>query len=100
MHENREISLVSAQADRFGKANNQNPDMHAREKSDRAVVPLKQPNKGAIAPAEVVEGRARTKENNAEPHTSPTQRGERVSQGLGGVRRSSTRLIQGRSRMR
>jgi group II intron reverse transcriptase/maturase len=87
MHENRETSLVSARADRSGKANNHKPDMHAREESDCAVVPMKQPNKEAKASAEVVEGRARTKENDAGPNTSPTQSGERVYQGLGAVRR-------------
>ena len=86
MHENRETSLVSAQADRSGKANNHNPDMYAREESDCAVVPVKRPNKEAPASAEVAEGRAQTKENDAEPSTSPTRSGERVSRGLGGVR--------------
>jgi len=86
MHENRETSLVSAQADRSGKANNRNPDAYAREESDCAVVPVKQPNNEARVSAEVVEGRARTKENDAEPGTSPTQCGKRVFQGLGGVR--------------
>ena len=108
MHENRETSWVSEQADRSGKVNNHNPDMYAQEESDCAVVPVKQPNKGAPASAEVVEERAQTKENDAGPDTSPTQSGERVSQGLGGVRqvgvhtrtRASTLPIQGRSRMR
>ena len=90
MHENRETSLASAQADRSGKANNHNPGMYAKEGSDCAVLPMKQPNKEASASAEVVEGRAQTKENVAEPDTSPTQSGERVSQGLGGVRQSVT----------
>jgi RNA-directed DNA polymerase len=86
MHENRETSLASAQADRSGKANSHKLDMHAREESDCAVVPVKRPNQEVIASAEVVEGRAQTKENDAEPNTSPTRSGERVSQGLGGVR--------------
>ena len=86
MHENRETSLVSAQADRSGKANNHKPDAYAREGSDCAIVPVKRPNKEAVASAEVVEGRAQTKENDAGPGTSPTRSGERVSQGLGGVR--------------
>ena len=60
--------------------------IYAGEKSDCAVVPVKQPNKGAQAPAEAVEGRARTEENGVQPDTSPTRSGERVSQGLGGVR--------------
>ena len=88
MHENRETCWVSAQADRSGKANSHNPDMYAQEESDCAVVPMKQPNKGARASAEVVEGRAQAKENDAGPDTSPTQCGERVSQGLGGVRQA------------
>ncbi len=39
--------------------------------------------------AEPVEGRAQTKENDAQPHTHPTQGGARVSQGLGGVRQTA-----------
>jgi len=86
MHENRETSLAPAQAGRSGKANNHKPDTYAREESDCAVVPVKQSNKEVGASAEVVEGRAQTKENDAQLSTSPTQSGERVSQGLGGVR--------------
>jgi RNA-directed DNA polymerase len=86
MHENRETSMVSAQADRSGKANSHKSDMNAREESDCAVVLVKQPNNEASDSAEVVEGRAQTKENDAELGTSPTRSGERVSQGLGGVR--------------
>ena len=111
MHENRETSLVSAQADRSGKAKSHKPDMYAREESDCAAVPVKRPNKEAIVSAEVVEERAQTKENDAGPNTSPTQSGERVSQGLGGVRQAAreripiptcalTPPIRGRSRMR
>ena len=86
MHENRETSMVPAQAGGSGKANNHKPDRYAREESDCAVVPVNRLNKEAIVSAEVVEGRAQTKENDAEPGTSPTRSGERVSQGLGGVR--------------
>ena len=86
MHENRETSLASAVADRSAKAQSRTADTHTGEESDCATVPVKQPNQGAEAPAEVAEGRAWTKENVAEPGTSPTQGGERVSQGLGGVR--------------
>src|ERR1700674_358034 len=89
MHENREISGASRSnqdRDRSAKAQNQNAGMHAPEKSDRAVVPMNQPNKGEPFLAEVGEGSARTKENIASSNTSPTQSGERVSQGLRGVR--------------
>ena len=83
MHENRETSAVSSQ---YGgpvrEGDCRTPDMHAVGGSDRAVVPMKLPNNEARrASAEVVEGRARTKENVAELHTSPTQSGESVSQG-------------------
>jgi hypothetical protein len=70
MHENRETSLASAQAGRSGKANNHKPDTYAREESDCAVVPMKQPNKEAIVSAEVVEEKAQTEENDAEPSGS------------------------------
>jgi hypothetical protein len=90
MHENRETSLASAQADRSGKANNHNPDMYVQEESDCAVVPVKQPNKEAQASAEVAEGRAQTKENDAGPDRRPTQSGERLHHRSGGVRPSLT----------
>jgi len=88
MHENRETSRVpSEQGGRSGKAERRTPDAYAREESDRAVIPRKLPNKGAQTSAEVVEGRARTEENIRQSHTPPTQDGQRVSQGLAGVRR-------------
>jgi hypothetical protein len=54
MHENRETSAVSRIiGDRSGKAICRKPDMHAVEGSDRAVVPMKLPNKEAqVASAE------------------------------------------------
>ena len=61
--------------------------MHVGEESNRGIVPAKPPNKAGETPAaEVVEGRPLTKENNMESNTRPTQSGERVSQGLHGVR--------------
>jgi hypothetical protein len=68
MHENRETSSVfPASGDRSGKAERRTPDTHAGEESDRAVVPVKPLNNEAQASAEVVEGRARTKENTSGP---------------------------------
>jgi group II intron reverse transcriptase/maturase len=96
MHENRETSVAPANAGRSGKANSLKPGAHAAEESDCAVVPVKQPNKEGDASAEVVEGRAQTKENHAKSGTSPTQRGERVSQGLGGVRQAARERKQER----
>ena len=46
--------------------------------------------------AEVVEGRPVTKENIMEPNTQPTQSGERVSQGLHGVRQKARKNKQER----
>ena len=46
--------------------------------------------------AEVVEGRPVTEENNMEPNTQPTQSGERVSQGLHGVRERARKNKQER----
>jgi RNA-directed DNA polymerase len=63
--------------------------MNAAEESDRGVVPVNQPNKEAQVCAEVGEGRPRTKENIRGAHTPPTLSGERVPQGLSGVRQTA-----------
>ena len=97
MHENRETSGVfRANRDRSGKAESRTPDVYAPEESDRAVVPMKPPNKEAQASAEVVEGRARTKENIGQSHTPPAQDGRGVSQGLAGVRKAAKERKQER----
>ena len=99
MHENREISGVSGPdhgRDRSAKAQSHNADMHVLEKSDCAVLPVNQPNKGDSSPAEAGEERARTKENIVPSNTSPTQSGERVSQGLSGVRQAAKERKQER----
>jgi hypothetical protein len=88
MHENRETSKASVdQADRFAKAQSRTADMHVMEESDCRIVPVKQPNKGGRPLAEAVEGRRQPKENDAQSSIQPTQSGQRVSQGLSGVRR-------------
>ncbi len=89
MHENRETSgapRLSQSRGRSEKAQSRTSDMHAPEESDRIIVPMNQPNKEGQPSAEVGEGRVRAKENIAQSNTSPTQSGERVSQGLRGVR--------------
>ena len=99
MHENRETSGASRShqdRDRSAKAISRTADMHVPEESDRAVVPMNQPNKEGQPSAEVGEGRARTKENIVPSHTSPTQSGERVSQGLNGVRKAARERKQER----
>jgi len=104
MHENREtFGVFRASRDRSGKAQSRTPDVYAPEESDRAVVPMKSPNKEAQASAEAVEGRARVKENIGPPHTRPTQcgilrvpRADRCA--AGGIAPAVT--IQDKSRMR
>src|SRR5271168_2643484 len=89
MHENREISSTPWSDDqgRSAKAINQTADTHVPEKSDCAVIPVNQPNKGGKSSAEVGEGRAQTKENIVQSHMHPTQSGKRMFQGLDGVRK-------------
>src|SRR5208283_4962263 len=96
MHENRETSVAPAQAGRSEKAESRKSDMHAAEESDRGVVPVKQPNKEAFASAEVVEGSLRTKENQVQSHTSPTQSGAGVFPGLDRVRQAARERRQER----
>ena len=98
MHENREISSAPWSDDqgRSAKAINRTADMHALEKSDCAVVPVKQPNKGGRPSAEAVEGRAQMKENIVPSHMHPTQSGKCMSQGLDGVRKAARERKQER----
>src|SRR6202044_1718293 len=89
MHENRETSGAPRSLrdrGRSGKAQSRTSDTHALEESDRTIVPMNQSNKEDLSSAEAGEGRVRAKENIAQSNTSPTQSGERVSRGLGGVR--------------
>ena len=90
MHENRETSGTSRSnqdRDRSEKAIGRTTDRHVSEESDRAVVPVNLSNKEGHPSAEVGEGRAWTKEIIVLSNTSPTQSGERVSQGQDGERR-------------
>ena len=91
MHENREISCTSwtKEQDRSAKAINRTADMNVQEKSDCAVVPVNQSNKGERSSAEIGEGRAQTEENIIQSRMRPTQSGKRMSQGLDGVRQAA-----------
>lgn len=92
MHGNRETSGASVPetaADRREKAESRTAHRHAPEESDRGVVPKNRSNNPAPAGAESEEGRPRIKENVSPTHTPPTQSGERVSQGLAGVRQAA-----------
>src|ERR1700733_7450556 len=103
MHENQDISSMPWSDDqgRSAKAINQTADMHVLEKSDGAVVPVNQPNKGGKSSAEVGEGRARAVENIVQSRMLPTQSGTVCPQGMGGVGQGVLPpLIHGKSRMR
>src|ERR1700678_1548464 len=63
--------------------------MYVLEGSDCGIVLMKLTHREGKTSAEPAEGRAQTKENDAQPHTHPTQSGARVSQGLGGVRQKA-----------
>jgi hypothetical protein len=77
MHENREISCTSWSSgqDRSAKALNRSADMNVQDKSDCAVVPVNQPNKGEQSSTEAGEGRAQTGENIVPSCMCPTQSG-------------------------
>src|SRR5205823_13484700 len=98
MHENREISRTPWSDDqgRSAKATNQTADTHVPEKSDCAVLPVNQPNKGGQPSAEAGDGRAQTRENIVQSHMHPTQSGKRMSQGLDGVRKAAKERKQER----
>src|ERR1700681_2684062 len=99
MHENRETSGTSRSnqdRDRSEKATSRTADRHVSEESDCATVPVNLSNKEGQTSAEMGEGRARAKENIVQFHTRPTQSGERVSQGLSGVRQAAKERKQER----
>ena len=91
---NCEISPVPVEqlAGGSGKANGRNPGVHAGEKSDACVVPMKDPNNraaGNVVMAEGLEGR-RAAKGNAEPFPAPrTQSRISASMGLDSVREAA-----------
>src|SRR6202171_1240615 len=99
MHENRETSGAprpERERGRSAKAQSQKADAHAPEESDSTILSMNQTNKEERASAEPGEKRVRAKENIVQPNTNPTQSGERVSQGLGGVREVARKRRQER----
>jgi RNA-directed DNA polymerase len=90
------VSRSERDRDRSAKATNQTADAYAQEKSDCAVVPVNQLNREGLPSAEAGEGRVQTKENIAQSNTSPTQSGQRVSQGWRGVRQAARKRKQER----
>ena len=82
MHENREISGASRSdqdRDRPAKAPSHKAGMHVSEKSDRAEVPMNQPNKGEQSSMEAGEKKgANQGEHRSVPHKPDTERGTSV----------------------
>src|SRR5271157_5429623 len=73
----------------------------ARKCATSDPTPMNRPNKESQLSAEGGEGSPRIKENASPTHTSPTQSGEHVTQGLAGARQASfDASIQDKSRMR
>ncbi len=61
----------------------------ARQRASSDPTPMNHSNKDGNSSAESGEGRPLIKENVRQPNTSPTLSGERVSQGLAGVRKAA-----------
>ena len=91
MRENRETSLppVCKTAGRRENAMSGKSLVNGGEESYRGVVPAKQPNKGEMSPAEVVEERPRTEENTQEPDLCRTPGRESGPTGLERVREAA-----------
>ncbi len=64
--------------------------MHAGEKSDEVIVPLKRPNNGSLLPAEAVEGRTSPKGNSWQTAAVRTQSRAAASSGLMAVPSGAT----------
>src|SRR5271157_2128498 len=64
----------------------------ARKCATSDPTPMNRPNKESRLSAEGGEGSPRIKENASPTHTSPTQSGEHVTQGLAGVRQAALTL--------
>jgi RNA-directed DNA polymerase len=72
------------------KDRSRSTEADANRKSDDVIVPEKQPNKEAPASAEDVEERTSAKRNTPKETTCRTQSRDKVSFGLGGVRRRAS----------
>ena len=101
MHENRETSSLASSNRRrpAGEGKSRNAGTKGGEESDGVVVPMKPLNERMEEPAgreERAEGRTPTKENIGQDRTRPAQDGERVSQGLAGVRKAARERKQER----
>ena len=88
MRENRETSATPAVQPgcrAVGEGLGRTARTNVSEESHDGIVPMNYSNNDKASSAESREGRPSIKENARQPNTSPTQSGERVSQGLAGV---------------
>jgi len=72
-----------------GEGQSHKARVYVYEESHSGTVPMNQSNKDRKPSAENEEERPLIKENAGQPNTHPTQGGERVSQGLAGVRKAA-----------
>ena len=94
MHQNRETPLPTASESGSpgGEGESRTSGTHGSGESDGAVIPMKPSNHAAGKPpaaAEMVEGRAPTKENVQPVRAVPAQDGATASPGLKGVRKAA-----------
>src|SRR5215469_10129080 len=92
MHENRETSetpAVKPGSRSAGEGDSRTAHANVSEESHNGIVPMNYSNNDKTSSAESGEGRPLIKENAGQPNTQPTQSGERVSQGLAGVRKAA-----------
>jgi len=92
MHENRETSktpAVPTDSRSAGEGSGRTARTYVCEESHSGVLPMNHSNKDTRLSAESGEGRPLIKENAGQSNTYPTQSGDRVSQGLAGVRKAA-----------
>ena len=92
MHENRETSetpAVKPGSRSAGEGDSRTARAYVCEESHSGIVPMNYSNNDKTSSAESGEGRPLINENAGQPSTHPTQSGERVSQGLAGVRKAA-----------
>jgi len=92
MHENRETSeapAVKPGSRSVGEGDSRTARVYVSEESHSGIVPMNYSNNDKTSSAESREGRPLIKENAGQPSTHSTQSGERVSQGLAGVRKAA-----------
>jgi RNA-directed DNA polymerase len=92
MHENRETSetpAVELGSRSAGEGDSRTARTDVSEESHSGIVPMNFSNNDKTPSAENREGRPLIKENADQPSMRPTQSGERVSQGLAGVRKAA-----------